>query len=374
MVRLVDRLNFTSKARSERLATWVGLWLGIAFGVCFVTGLISHAIQQPPWWFVWPSRPVNLYRVTQGLHVATGLACIPLVSIKVWSVYPHLFAWPPVRDLNHLVSRISVLVLTGSVLFQLVTGVLNIARWYAFDFYFPTAHYWTAWIAIGAILVHIGSKIVEIRRGLARDKAADPKARLTRRQMLGMAGAAAGAITVATVGQTVAPLAPLSVLAPRRPDVGSQGLPVNKSAVSAGVVTTARDPEYRLRIANGARTVSLSLTDLNSLPQHSVHLPIACVEGWSASADWTGVRVMDLLALVGAGPDTDVRVESLQRSGNFRASTLPPPHLEDPLTLLALRINGKVLDLDHGYPCRIIAPNRPGVLQTKWVASLRVLT
>ena len=32
------------------------------------------------------------------------------------------------------------------------------------------------------------------------------------------------------------------------------------------------------------------------------------------------------------------------------------------------------LDLDHGYPCRVIAPNRPGVLQTKWVASLEVTT
>ncbi|WP_148668402.1 molybdopterin-dependent oxidoreductase, partial [Streptomyces sp. WAC05950] len=26
--------------------------------------------------------------------------------------------------------------------------------------------------------------------------------------------------------------------------------------------------------------------------------------------------------------------------------------------------------LDHGYPARIIAPNRPGVLQTKWVGRL----
>ncbi|MGI8955066.1 MAG: molybdopterin-dependent oxidoreductase [Nocardioidaceae bacterium] len=30
------------------------------------------------------------------------------------------------------------------------------------------------------------------------------------------------------------------------------------------------------------------------------------------------------------------------------------------------------MTLDHGYPCRIIAPNRPGVLQTKWVTKLEV--
>ena len=38
----------------------------VAFGVCFLTGLLSHLIQHPPGWFWWPSRPVGLYRVTQG--------------------------------------------------------------------------------------------------------------------------------------------------------------------------------------------------------------------------------------------------------------------------------------------------------------------
>lgn len=48
-------------------------------------------------------------------------------------------------------------------------------------------------------------------------------------------------------------------------------------------------------------------------------------------------------------------------------------YAQDPLTLLALRLNGEVLSLDHGYPARIIAPNRPGVLQTKWVGRLEVV-
>src|SRR5215211_1737439 len=75
---------FSSRLRSERLTAWLGLWLGVAFGVCFVTGLLSHAIQNPPGWFDWPSRPVHLYQVTQGLHVATGYACVPLLLAKFW--------------------------------------------------------------------------------------------------------------------------------------------------------------------------------------------------------------------------------------------------------------------------------------------------
>ena len=41
-------------------------------------------------------------------------------------------------------------------------------------------------------------------------------------------------------------------------------------------------------------------------------------------------------------------------------------------TMLALHVNGVDLSLDHGYPARLIAPNRPGVLQTKWVNALTV--
>jgi DMSO/TMAO reductase YedYZ molybdopterin-dependent catalytic subunit len=110
------------------------------------------------------------------------------------------------------------------------------------------------------------------------------------------------------------------------------------------------------------------------MPQTDSTLPIACVEGWSATGDWRGVRLRDLLDLVEAPADVDVVATSLQRSGAFRSSQLPSQFVEDPLTLLALRLNGEPLSIDHGFPCRVIAPNRPGVLQTKWVRKLEVLS
>ena len=65
-------------------------------------------------------------------------------------------------------------------------------------------------------------------------------------------------------------------------------------------------------------------------------------------------------------------MHSLERNGLYANSTLPGTHTSDPLTLLALRCNGSPLELDHGFPCRVIAPSRPGVLQTKWVGRLEV--
>ena len=87
---------------------------------------------------------------------------------------------------------------------------------------------------------------------------------------------------------------------------------------------------------------------------------------------WTGVAVSDLVALVDAPLGSTVNVRSMQTRGAFRTSELPADFVRDPRTLLALELNGEPLSIDHGYPCRIIAPNRPGVLQTKWVRRLEV--
>jgi DMSO/TMAO reductase YedYZ molybdopterin-dependent catalytic subunit len=65
-----------------------------------------------------------------------------------------------------------------------------------------------------------------------------------------------------------------------------------------------------------------------------------------------------------------VRVESLELSGTFRHAVLSAGQITDPDSLLALRVNGADLSLDHGYPARVIVPASPGVHNTKWVASL----
>ncbi|MFI6074072.1 molybdopterin-dependent oxidoreductase [Actinoplanes sp. NPDC051343] len=364
-------------ARSTRLTSRLGLLLGVAFGICFATGLLSHLIQHPPWWFRWPSRPVGLYRVTQGVHVATGLASIPLLGAKLWSVYPRLFTWPPARDLRHAAERAGVAALVAGALFQLVSGVLNVSRWYTpMPFFFTTGHYWVAWLTFGALLVHIGVQLPVVRRSVRGRRAgaeAGVERGVERRHVLLGAGIAAGLITLTTVGETVRPLSGVAVLAPRRPRIGPQGLPVNKTALGAGVRESASDPAYTLTVTGPAGPMRLGLEALQALPQHTVVLPIACVEGWSASATWTGVRLRDLVKMAGADPArAHVLVESLQQGGRYGSSTVEPPLTEDPFTLIALRLRGEVLHLDHGYPARLIAPNRPGVLQTKWVARLTV--
>jgi Oxidoreductase molybdopterin binding domain len=379
--------------RDPRTAAWLGAALGVAFGVCFATGVWSHLAQNPPAWY--PPRPAGLYRITQGVHVVTGTASIPLLVAKLWVVHRHLFARPPVRSALHAVERLALLPLVGGAVFQLVSGTANVARWYPWSFFFPKAHYWVAWITIGALVVHVGAKAATTRdafrrrprpatwpaaihEGDAPPDVAPPRVGVAasstdRRAFLAGVALASGALVVASAGGTVAPLSGLSVLAQRRPGFGPQGLPVNKTAVGADVVEIARDPAYRLEIAGAVRRpLSLTRADLVARPQRHATLPIACVEGWSASAEWGGVPVRELLALAGAREDAEVTVESLQPSGLYRASVLTARQAADPDTLLALTLRGEALHIDHGYPVRLVGPNRPGVAQTKWVHRLVV--
>lgn len=352
--------TFKSAAHHERTTARIGLWLGITFLTCFVTGLISHAIQHPPSWFFWPSRPVNLYRITQGVHVISGVAAIPLLLAKLWSVYPKLFQRPLVRNLPHALERGSILVLSGAAFFELVTGIFNVAQNYRWSFYFPEVHYAIAWVAVGSIIVHIAVKLPTIRRALTREPLDE-----SRRAFLRTTWLATGAAVVVTAGTTVPFLREISALS-WRSNRGPQSVPVNRTALDAGIT---HDPTWTLNVAGHTFT----LDDLNKMPQTTAELPIACVEGWSQNAEWTGVPVADLLRVAGVQPGVAVRVQSFERTGLYRSSVLPGEHTKDPLTLLALRLNGEVLDLDHGYPARIIAPSRPGVLQTKWVSRLEVL-
>ncbi|MFJ7587682.1 molybdopterin-dependent oxidoreductase [Streptomyces sp. NPDC097617] len=370
-------ITFRARLHDARTATVIGRLLGLAVLVCFATGVFSHYLQHPPTWLAdrLPSRPYWGYRLSQGLHVASGIAAIPLLLAKLWAVYPRLFAWPPVRSVRHALERLSVAVLVGAGILELFTGLLNTFQWYPWPFSFVPVHYALAWVLLGALLLHVAVQWPRIRAHFTRRSPgtlALPEADgPDRRQLLAAVAAGVGAVTLTTVGQSVTALGPLDLFAPRSPAHGPQGLPVNRTAAAARV-TEASLAEWRLSVA-GPRPYSFTLAELRALPQHEVILPIACVEGWSKSARWTGVRVRDLLERAGAGPGARCRVVSLEAAGAYRVMEMGRLYTQDPLTLLALRLNGEVLSLDHGYPARIIAPNRPGVLQTKWVGRLEVV-
>jgi DMSO/TMAO reductase YedYZ molybdopterin-dependent catalytic subunit len=77
--------------------------------------------------------------------------------------------------------------------------------------------------------------------------------------------------------------------------------------------------------------------------------------------------------MAGAAPGAAARVESLERNSIYRTSYVNHFQAHDADTLLATHLDGHPLALDHGYPLRLIGPDRPGVSQTKWVTHVVVV-
>jgi len=151
--------RFSSTLRSTAVTARIGRVLGIAIALLFVTGLLSH-YQYEPWaWLPEPAKPVWGYRLTQGIHVATGIATIPLLLLKLWSVYPNGFRFPPLRSIKHAIERLSVAILVSVALVQVTTGFLNVLNWYPFPWYFLTVHRFLAYVLVGSVLLHVGVKL-----------------------------------------------------------------------------------------------------------------------------------------------------------------------------------------------------------------------
>jgi hypothetical protein len=292
-------------------------------------------------------------------------------------VWPRFIQWPAFRTVGQALWRLALLPLVGGSLFLLGTGTANIAGWYPWHFDFRKAHFAAAWMTMGGLLIHVaavsGIASAALRRKVKEgpdDDAAD--GRLSRRGFLGVVAGAAGVVTVATAGATVRPLRALSVLATRDPASGPQGLPVNRSASDAG--TREVDlASFRLRVQGKVATpLTLTYDEVLALSTHTATLPITCVEGWSAQAAWRGVPLRELLRRAGAPAGAEVVLSSLEQRGAYRTSRVGRHHAADPDTLLATHLDGEPLSPDHGFPLRLIAPNRPGVLQTKWVTMIEV--
>ena len=403
--------RWRSPLRGPWLTSVLGSVLLVALPIIIVTGLLSYMAYGPQFGqayprdvgllrlpgFDWPTHPAWLYRLTQGLHVGLGLVIIPVVLAKLWSVIPKLFEWPPARSLAQVMERISLLMLVGGMLFEIATGVLNIQYDYIFGFSFYTAHYYGAWVFIAGFLVHVplklGTMIVSLRgrsfRKVLRTSreqtlpetgpgygliAEDPEpATMSRRGALGLVGGGALLVFVLTAGQTIGGVTRKTALLLPRGRQPKGSFPVNKTAEAAAIRPI--DVEgWRLTLSGGPRDVAFSRAALLSLAQHTAVLPIACVEGWSTTQTWTGVRLKDLAGLAGVEVPTSAVVESLQREGAFRSATLQGNQVLDPDSLLALQVNGADLSPDHGFPARIIVPAMPGVHCTKWVAAIEFRT
>jgi len=404
--------TWRSPLRGPWLTSVFGLILLVGIPIEFMTGLISYAAYDPRlghnnptphtgalnfYLFNWVSAPQWLFHVTEGIHVGLGLVLVPVVLAKLWSVIPKLFTWPLVSSIANALERLSLVLIVGGVVFQFVTGIMNIDYDYSFRFSFYEGHFLGAWLFMAGFAIHVAVKFptmvrslrsrrfrAEMRTSLADTKpeplgpsgllASDPAPpTISRRGALALVGGSSVAILVLTVGQTLGgPLRRLALLAPRGRSYGTgpNDFQVNRTAASAEIRGVDVGPSWRLALS-GASETSLTRSELLAMDTLDVSMPIACVEGWATVEQWTGVRLRDLARLVGVDHPTGAFVESLERNGAYASVTLAGNQVRAEHAMLALRVNGADLSLDHGYPARIMLPAAPGVHTTKWVRGVK---
>jgi len=119
-----------------------------------------------------------------------------------------------------------------------------------------------------------------------------------------------------------------------------------------------------------ARPGVFSLAQLKSYPSSSQITHLACEEGWSFIAEWTGVPLSHVLHLAGAHPQAKYVVYfSFQRDWWDSIDMADALH---PQTLVTYGMNGGDLPVGHGGPLRLRVPRQLGYKNVKYLARLTV--
>jgi DMSO/TMAO reductase YedYZ molybdopterin-dependent catalytic subunit len=114
-----------------------------------------------------------------------------------------------------------------------------------------------------------------------------------------------------------------------------------------------------------------SLDDLKRMTRTEFRVRHHCVEGWSAVAQWSGVRVSELARIVGVDPRA--------RYVDFRSfdagywSSWDMGSAMHPQTILAYGMNGDDLEPEHGAPLRLYSAVKLGYKMVKYVNEVNFL-
>ena len=127
------------------------------------------------------------------------------------------------------------------------------------------------------------------------------------------------------------------------------------------------------------RPALLSLDGLRELGSQAQVTKHNCIQGWTATAEWAGVPLTALTALVRPLPEADTVVfyafddkgvtEGEGRWGHFYG-TIPLWLAVKPQTILALDMNGGPLPVEHGAPLRLRIETQLGFKMIKWIKGI----
>jgi DMSO/TMAO reductase YedYZ molybdopterin-dependent catalytic subunit len=119
-----------------------------------------------------------------------------------------------------------------------------------------------------------------------------------------------------------------------------------------------------------ARPTSFSVDQLKTMPIRNQITHQACEEGWSFIAEWHGVRLSDVLSLVGVSPKARF-VVVYAYDGAWDSLDLPDAF--HPQTFLTYGMNGKELSAPYGAPLRLRVARQLGYKSVKFLSRITLV-
>jgi DMSO/TMAO reductase YedYZ molybdopterin-dependent catalytic subunit len=209
----------------------------------------------------------------------------------------------------------------------------------------------------------------------ARDEGRPDEGRpVGRRVVLGLLGLGTLGIVTGTRAQSAVSsfLAPIQL---RDPSGLTSLLPVGNTFryySVTGSVPTRDAASYRLDVRGLVdRPTSLTLGDLQGMPQTALVRDFQCVTGWRVpQVHWSGVRLSTILDHAGVQPEGKaLRLTSFD--GTYTDSlTLDQARLPD--VIVALQMLGGDVTHDHGGPVRLYVAPMYGYKSVKWLSGIEV--
>ena len=132
--------------------------------------------------------------------------------------------------------------------------------------------------------------------------------------------------------------------------------------------------EWRIQLDGMvSRPRSYLLSEIKKFPARSQITSLACEEGWSFIAEWTGLPLAHLLDAAGTLPQAKYVVYfSMDPKDPNRPESIDMNEALHPQTLLTYGMNGAELPVPHGGPVRLRVPRQLGYKSMKWLTRITV--
>src|SRR5215470_13124686 len=111
--------------------------------------------------------------------------------------------------------------------------------------------------------------------------------------------------------------------------------------------------------------LSLSFEQLTDLPTTEITVDIHCVTRWSRfDTTFKGVHWSEVAKLVAPRPGARFVIAEAEQG---YTANVPIAALEDPESLIAWEADGEPLELEHGWPVRLVIPSKYFWKSAKWL-------